>query len=174
MDSIDFRILIERIAKEAGREYVLVIGAAAIVPWLARNSHSVLRRTRDIDVVLDVDEDVNDRVAFILGEGSPFDEMYGIYAQPVSFETPTYAPLHWVSRTLAFRSGGVTALCMEPHDLAISKYGAGRQKDLEFTRVLAREGHVQKETLRERLDLVECDDEMRARIRARIEADFRR
>lgn len=123
--------------------------------------------------MLDVEEEVNDRIAFILGEGSPFDEMFGIYAQPVSFETPACAPLHWVSRTLAFRANAVTALCMEPHDLAVSKYGAGRQKDLEFTRVLAGEGHVQKQTLLERLALVECDGEMRQRIRARIENDFR-
>jgi len=173
MDIIDFRILIERVAREANREYILVIGAAAIVPWLHSASHTVLRRTRDIDVVLDVDEDTNNRVAFILGEGSPFDAMFGIYAQPVDFETPACAPLHWVSRTLPFRARGVTALCMEPHDLAISKYGAGRAKDLEFTRVLAREGYVQKAVLLERVSLVEADEAMWERIRARIEADFR-
>lgn len=62
---------------------------------------------------------------------------------------------------------------MEPHDLAISKSGAGRAKDLDFTRVLAREGYVQKAVLLERVSLVDADEAMRERIRARIEADFR-
>ena len=37
---------------------------------------------------------------------------------------------------------GVKGLCLEPHDLAISKYAAGREKDLVFTRELARRGLV--------------------------------
>lgn len=61
---------------------------------------------------------------------------------------------------------------MEPHDLALSKYGADREKDLEFTRALAQEGYVEKAVLPEQLELVDCGDELRERMRARIEADF--
>ena len=140
MDADRFRFLIQRIGRETGREYILVVGASAIVPLLCSKPAVTLTRTHDVD------ESEQDRISFLLGEGSPFEEMHGIYAQPVDFETPRYAPRHWVSRTLAFRFEGVTALCMEPHDLALSKYGAGHEKDLEFTRALIREGHVNQRT----------------------------
>lgn len=172
MDITDFRILIERVGKEAGKEYVVVIGAAALIPQLDPSANTMLLRTQDVDVVLDVDEHTADRVHFILGEGSPFDEQYGIYAQPVDFETPACAPLHWVSRTLAVPCGSVTALCMEIHDLALSKYGAGRHKDLEFNRVLVSENLVRKEVLLERLAHVECDERLRELMRGRITRDF--
>lgn len=172
MDADRFRFLIERIGRETGREYILVVGASAIVPLLRPNPAVTLTRTHDVDVFIDVDDSEQDRISFLLGEGSPFEEMHGIYAQPVDFETPRFAPRHWVSHTLAFRFEGVTALCMEPHDLALSKYGAGREKDLEFTRVLAAEGYIQKETLLSRLNDVECTEALRGLIRIRIEADF--
>lgn len=172
MDSTDFRILVERVGREAEREYVVVIGAAAVMPWLPESADPLLFRTRDVDVVLDIDDADNDRIHFILGEGSPFDEMFGIYAQPVSLETPTYAPRHWVSRTLVYRVGSVTALCMEVHDLALSKYGAGRPKDLEFTRALAKGGFVREESLLERLPLVDGEKRVLELMRARIRRDF--
>lgn len=172
MDSTDFGILIERIGREADCEYVFVIGAAAAIPQLRERPGEVLTRTRDIDVILEVDERTINRVDFILGEGSNFDAQYGVYAQPVAFETPALAPVDWVSRTLALRCGSVTALCMEIHDLALSKYGAGRPKDLEFTEALVRENYLERTVLLDRLPHVECDENVRELMRGRIKRDF--
>ena len=44
-------------------------------------------------------------------------------------------------------TGGVTGLCLEVHDLAISKYVAGRPKDLAFTEALAQHGLTRRPTL---------------------------
>jgi hypothetical protein len=64
-------------------------------------------------------------------------------------------------------------LCLEPHDLAIAKYAAAREKDLIFTRALVRRGIVAEEQLLPLLDQTQIDEEARNRIRDRIATDFR-
>jgi hypothetical protein len=67
---------------------------------------------------------------------------------------------------------GVRALCLDPHDLAIAKYAAFREKDLVFTRELARRGIVSEELLLTLLEQSRISDDMRERILARTAADF--
>src|SRR5690242_12182470 len=71
-----------------------------------------------------------------IGEGSPFHELFGYYAQGVSERTATL-PAGWRSRLVRIstpNTRGIVGLCLEVNDLAVSKYIAGREKDLEFTR----------------------------------------
>ena len=55
----------------------------------------------------------------------------------------------------------------------LSKYGAGREKDLLFNRALAGTNVVSEEILVARLKDVRCDDRLHELIRARIAADFK-
>jgi ribosomal 50S subunit-associated protein YjgA (DUF615 family) len=48
-------------------------------------------------------------------------------------------------------TGGGTGLCLEIHDLAVSKLVAGREKDLNFVGGLFRHKLARAETIRERL-----------------------
>jgi len=48
----------------------------------------------------------------------------------------------------------VTALCLEPHDLWISKAVAGRPKDKEFCRALIDRKLVEVKTLHQRLEMI--------------------
>ena len=48
----------------------------------------------------------------------------------------------------------MTALCLEPHDLWVSKAIAHRPKDVEFCEALLREELVESALLRQRLDTV--------------------
>jgi hypothetical protein len=57
-------------------------------------------------------------------------------------------------------------------DLAIAKYVAGREKDLDYTAALARHGMVERRILTERLAQTEVGPELRDIIRARIERHF--
>lgn len=66
---------------------------------------------------------------------------------------------------------GVAGLCLEVHDLAISKHVAGREKDLEFTRELARHGMTDAKSLLQRLKETEVPVELRKLIAARIRRD---
>ena len=110
-----------------------------------------------------------------IGEGSFFHEQFGYYAQGVGPETAVL-PVGWEKRLVEIsneNTNGVVGLCLEVHDLAISKYVAGRLKDLEFTRGLARAEMTDYEQLGQRLAKTNIARTVRPTIRARIDADFR-
>ncbi len=65
-----------------------------------------------------------------IGEGSPFHEAYGYYAQGVGEETATL-PEGWKDRLVPVRNAntrGATGWCLEAHDLVLSKYVAARRR----------------------------------------------
>jgi hypothetical protein len=110
----------------------------------------------------------------VIGVDSQFHETYGYYADAVDTSTATL-PKGWKGRLVNLPPGdteGVRGLCLDPHDLAIAKYAAFRDKDLVFTRELARRGIVSLDQLLRLLAQTKMSDELRARIRARIAADF--
>jgi hypothetical protein len=109
-----------------------------------------------------------------IGEGSQFHEQFGYYAQGVGPDTAVL-PAGWQRRLVSLKNentAGVEALCLEVHDLAISKYVAGREKDLVFTLALARHGLTRKATLLARLSGTRLDTARRKLAAARIERDF--
>jgi hypothetical protein len=81
----------------------------------------------------------------------------------------------WRSRLVRLApgdTGGVKALCLEPHDLAIAKYVASRQKDLIFNRELIRRGILTRRTLMLLLEDTPVGEEKREQIRSLIDRDF--
>jgi len=110
----------------------------------------------------------------VIGQDSPFHEEFGYYADPVDEKTATL-PQGWKSRLVSLSPGdteGVAGLCLDSHDLAISKYVARREKDRTFTRELARRGVTSRERLLALLDQTPVDGEVRQRISTDIENDF--
>ncbi|WP_428662714.1 DUF6036 family nucleotidyltransferase [Reyranella sp.] len=109
-----------------------------------------------------------------IGVDSPFHQEFGFYADPVD-ETAAKLPKGWKNRLVNLKPGnthGVKGLCLELHDLAIAKYAARREKDLIFTRELARRGLVSRERLLSLVDLTPVEAEVRKRILADIASDF--
>jgi hypothetical protein len=109
-----------------------------------------------------------------IGVYSQFHETFGYYADPVDEKTATL-PKGWRARLVQLAPGnteGVKGLCLEPHDLAIAKYVAFRDKDLVFTRELARRGIVSEERLISLLGQTQLDEHTRNRIREQITRDF--
>ena len=109
-----------------------------------------------------------------IGEGSHFHEQFGYYAQGVGEATATL-PKGWRERLVRVKNvntGGSTGLCLEVHDLAISKYVAGREKDLAFTATLARHGMISKEMLLARAAQTGLAPAMRKLVKGRIGRDF--
>jgi hypothetical protein len=109
-----------------------------------------------------------------IGVDSPFHATYGFYADPVD-EATAVLPKGWKGRLVnlpAGDTGGVRGLCLEPHDLAISKYAVRRDKDKTFTQQLARRGLVDRETLLALVDQTPVSAEIKQRIRGYIEGDF--
>jgi hypothetical protein len=108
-----------------------------------------------------------------IGELSPFHETYGYYAQGVGEDT-AILPAGWRNRLVAVcnaNTRGITGLCLEIHDLVISKCIAGREKDWQFLCEAVRHGLAQPSILLERLELVESlDADVREKIFAAIRA----
>jgi hypothetical protein len=108
-----------------------------------------------------------------LGEGSMFHDTFGYYAHGVE-ESTAVLPTGWRDRLLAFttpETKGVTAWCLEPHDLWIAKAVAGRDKDSAFCRALINRGIVSRQTLRERLlTMADLADELRVVVSTRIDS----
>ena len=97
-----------------------------------------------------------DTVDGVLGEDSHFHEMYGYYAQGVDVNTATLAD-GWQERLVRFSpvaANGATGLCLERHDLVLSKLVAGRPKDFEFVTALLDAGLVDVGVLRTRAELL--------------------
>ena len=119
--------------------------------------------------------ELSDLIEGSIGEGSPFHELYGYYAQGVDERTATL-PRGWRDRLVKIsnpNTRGVTGLCLEVHDLAISKYVAGREKDRDFTRGLAKQGMVRRDTLMARERETDLSAELRKTVKSRIERDFK-
>ena len=110
----------------------------------------------------------------VIGAYSSFHESFGYYADPVDRTTATL-PKGWQGRLVNLPPGdteGVHGLCLDPHDLAIAKYVARREKDMIFTRELARRGLVSQERLLALVDQTAVVDDVRERIRTYITKDF--
>ena len=170
---------LQHVILEIGRRFDLrnfyIVGSAAILAALPDPPPGSLTATRDVDVIPPGDdEQLADRISFVLGEASEFDIEHGYYAQGVSLRTPAFAPADWLSRAIPVRVADYTGWCMEPHDLVLSKLGAGREKDLEFARDVAKLDLIGRVELLARLEFVSCTDEHRRQITARLDALFPR
>jgi hypothetical protein len=152
---------------------LVVIGSQAILGQFPDGPAELLV-SNTADVFPRDHPELSDLIDGSIGEGSPFDHSFGYYAHGVD-ETIAILPEGWRDR-LILVSGENTKFirgwCLEVHDLAISKYVAGREKDRDFTRALANHGMISCDVLRERLAATPVPDALRARIAARIEADF--
>ena len=88
-----------------------------------------------------------------IGELSNFHQTFGYYAHGVD-ETTATLPAGWETRVVPVHNentGGATGWCLEVHDLASSKLLAGRDRDLDFVEVLARQHMIDPTVLHERL-----------------------
>jgi hypothetical protein len=110
----------------------------------------------------------------VIGQDSPFHQEFGYYADPVE-EGTAILPSGWKNRLVNLPPGdteGVRGLCLEPHDLAISKYVAGRDKDRRFNRALVERGIVERARLLALVDETPVPEVVRERIRAFVVEDF--
>lgn len=151
---------------------IVVIGSQSILGQFP-NAPTLLLASAEADLFPMHRPELADLIDGSIGEGSPFHELYGYYAQGVG-ERTAVLPKGWRDRLVRIENpntGGVAGLCLEVHDLAISKHAAGREKDLEFTRELARHGMTNGRTLVQRLKETELPMELRKLIEARIRRD---
>jgi hypothetical protein len=173
MKRSDLEHLIRAAGRIAGEKELVIIGSQSILGQYPE-APAALLRSMEADMYPLAHPERSDKVDGSIGEGSQFHRTYGYYAQGVGPETATL-PKGWRRRLVRIENsntGGFSGLCLEVHDLAISKYVAGREKDLEFTRELARHGMTDRETLNDRLAATKLDPVVSRLINGRIARDF--
>jgi hypothetical protein len=151
---------------------IVVIGSQAILGQFP-DAPSALLVSAEADLFPLHHPELADLIDGSIGEGSQFHELFGYYAQGVG-ERTAVLPKGWRQRLVRIENAntrGVAGLCLEVHDLAVAKHVAGRDKDIEFTRELARQGMTDGKTLLARLKDTEVPGEVRKIIEARIRSD---
>lgn len=157
MKRSQFAHTVRAAAAVLGVNEVLVIGSQAAHASLDKLFPAINRSIEtDIASLDDEDGKMADLIDGSIGEASLFQETHGYYAQGVEPKT-AILPAGWKKRLVPFSSpetSGVTAYCLELHDLWISKAMAGRPKDREFCAELLERRCVDPATLEERLKKV--------------------
>jgi hypothetical protein len=168
---------LEHIIRASGEvaqdDEIVIIGSQSILGQFP-NAPTRLLASMEADVYPKHNPERADRVDGAIGEGSSFHELHGYYAQGVGPETAVL-PGGWQDRLVIVKNentNGIAGLCLEVHDLAISKVVAGRTKDLEFIQELIRHTMIRKNILLTRLDEAELQDKERGMIRSKIEGMF--
>ncbi len=96
-----------------------------------------------------------------------FHETHGFYVHGISLET-VKLPKNWEKRVIEVKhevsTGGNSGLCIEVHDLAVSKLVAFREKDKEFVRVLLIEEMIDVKILLTRINELSIEGEFRQRL----------
>lgn len=135
-----------------GASEFVIIGSQAVLGQFPQAPEELLVSV-EADVFSLRDPADSDLIDGSIGEGSPFHKTFGYYAHGVSRET-AILPVGWQERLVRVcnqNTGGGAGLCLEIHDLAVSKLVAGREKDFDFLRGLLRHQLVQLPTVRVRL-----------------------
>jgi hypothetical protein len=162
--------VIRAAATIAGDAEIVVIGSQAILGRYPEAPPELLV-SADVDLYPRNHPERADLIEGSIGELSPFHETYGYYAQAVG-ERTAILPEGWEARLVPVPTPAGSGLCLEPHDLVISKYAAGREKDREYVQTAARARLVERGVLLERLERTPLETERRRSVRAQIEADF--
>ena len=157
----------------ADEPQIVVIGSQAVLAQLP-DAPAALLASMEADLFPRRRPERAELIDGAIGEGSRFHEQFGYYAQGVGPRTATL-PRGWENRLVSVKNvntNGVEGLCLEVHDLAISKYVAGREKDLDFTRALAKHRMTRKQTLLDRLAKTRLQAALRRAVEGRIARDF--
>jgi hypothetical protein len=127
----------------------------------------------EVDVQPRNNTKLTDFVEGSLGELSMFHRTHGFYIHCMPIENATLPP-GWEGRVtpVVDRMGGQESVgwCLEPHDLAVSKLAANREKDRDYVRTLLVERMIEPLLLQNRLNESAIANEHRARIKAWVEA----
>lgn len=129
------------------REFVVVGSQAllAAVPDLG----PPLNKSMELDLYPLRNPAAADLIDGTIGELSPFDDTFGVYAHGVGPETAVL-PSGWMQRAIRVENentGGSCGICPRPADLAVSKLVAGREKDLAFVAAMLGQGLVDKTSI---------------------------
>lgn len=159
------------VAKDAE---VVVFGSQAILGQFP-DAPDVLLQSAEADIMPRNKPEMVDDIEGALGLDSLFHQTHGFYVHGVHIEAATLAP-GWEGRAHVVQNEntrGHAGLCLEGHDLAVSKLVAFRPKDRDFVRVLLEHRMVRPAGLIRLINILPVNDETKVRLRGWVDATAR-
>lgn len=164
-------------AEATGHDVFVVIGSQAI---LASNDDppKAMLESMEADLYPLHDPDAADLIDGALGDGSPFHVAHGYYAHGVAPKTAK-PPHGWQERLVKVeisprvgsrRKQPSIALCLEKHDLVLSKCVAGRKRDWEYASEALKAGIVQADVILARVPDLPVPEELREHVTKMLRA----
>jgi hypothetical protein len=144
--------IIRAAAANADVHDIVVIGSQSILASFPE-APAELRESMEADVFPKDDPARSIVIDGAMGELSLFHQTFGYYAHGID-QTTAVLPQGWHDRLVPIANSntmGAVGWCLEPHDLAVSKLVAGREKDVAFVAAMIRNRYVNIATLTERL-----------------------
>ncbi len=142
-----------RAAAAITNEYeIMIIGSQSILGAVP-NAPPFLLLSMEADCYPLNRPELADLIDGAMGEMSPFEERFGYYAQGVGPKT-AILPFGWEERVVKIQNENTDlkiGYCLEPHDLAVSKLAAGREKDWPFVAVMLEHHIVSALVVRDRI-----------------------
>ncbi|MBI2687346.1 MAG: hypothetical protein HYX27_13620 [Acidobacteria bacterium] len=169
MTRLQLEHIIRAAATIADVDEIVIIGSQAVLGQFPDAPEELLV-SREADVYPRSHPERSDLIDASIGEGSPFEHVYGYYAHGVGPET-AILPANWEGRLITIANENthfVRGLCLEVHDLAISKLVAGRDKDIDFVQSLHHYSMASPGILQARLEETDLSAELHAIVAARL------
>ena len=141
-----------------------MIGSQAILGQFPEGAPARAVVSMEADLLPIDAPEMSDMLTGAIGELSSFHDTFGYFGDGVSIEAAVL-PDGWRERL-------IIGLCLEVHELVISKYAAGRDKDREFCAALVESGLVDQGILQNRLASTPLDTDNRVRIERWIATDY--
>ena len=171
------RSQLEHIIRAAGSitgdSEMIIIGSQAILSQFP-DASPVLLQSMEVDLFPKNKPELSDLVDGSIGELSVFHQTFGYYAHGVEKRT-AILPEGWEDRLIPIKNPntkGITGWCLEVHDLVLSKYIAGRERDLKFNEEVIRHRMVQEDTLLKHAEVLPLKQSQKKSIMQRIKDDF--
>lgn len=127
-------------------------------------------READVMPLEDRDGDKMWRLSCVAGEETPFEQVYKLAIDGVD-RTTSVLPSGWTGRLIPLEATAedgevVIGWCLEPHDLAVAKLVAGRDKDYRFVRAAIEASLVSPRLCLERMSHVAVEGPKAGRLEA--------
>lgn len=161
--------IIRASADITGQYEFIIVGSQSILGAVP-NPQAVFTMSAEADIYPLQAPELADQIDGAIGEGSPFHETHGYYAQGVGPETAVL-PAGWLERVHRVQNdntNGRSGLCLSVADLFMSKAAAGRDKDREFCLALLEHAYVSPAEVLGLVPDMPVDDPAKRRLRANI------
>lgn len=165
MKKSDLEHIIRAAASITNEYEVIVVGSQSILGSVEFPPSECLE-SKEADIIIPGNEALSDLIDGAIGEGSPFEDSFGYYAQGVDSTTCTL-PDGWRNRLVRLQSqntDGKVGLCLDVTDLFLAKCAANREKDREFNKALLRHEIVDPAVAKTRVHSMPLDDPDKQRV----------